>query len=49
MSFTTREEAVGAIAELHDDYDGHCRAARAIVEQHFAAERVLGRMLAEGL
>lgn len=45
LTFTTPDEAVERIAALNADYLMHARAAREIAEEHFAAERVLGRMI----
>jgi hypothetical protein len=46
LAFTTSEEAVEAVRAVALDYDRHARAARRIAAEHFAAERVLGAMLA---
>jgi hypothetical protein len=45
LSFTTPDEAKAALRRLDDDYDGHCRAARALIEEHFDARRVLADVL----
>ena len=45
--FSTREEAGAALATIRADYARACRHARALAESHFAAERVLGRLLAD--
>ncbi len=45
LPFRTPAEAHAAVASLDADYPRHCRAARAIAEQHFDARLVLGRML----
>jgi hypothetical protein len=47
FAFQTTEEAVTAIDEVNRDYARHCRAAREIAEEYFAAERVLGRLCRE--
>ena len=47
LVFSTPEEAVDAIARVNADYPAHCAAARQIACEHFAAETVLGRMLAD--
>lgn len=47
LAFQTTEEAVAALAEVNRDYATHCRAARALAEEYFAAERVLGRLCRE--
>lgn len=45
FAFTTADEAVAALETIQRDYDRHCRAARRIAEEYFAAEKVLGEML----
>jgi hypothetical protein len=45
MSFTTPEEALGAIAEVNTRYAFHCQAARAIAEEYFDARKVLTRLI----
>jgi hypothetical protein len=45
VTFSTLEEAVAGVEEIERDYERHSRAAREIAEEHFAAERVLPRML----
>lgn len=47
ITFSTLEEAVAGAKEIEGDYERHSRAAREIAEEHFAAERVLPRMLKE--
>jgi hypothetical protein len=39
------DDILGAIEAIESDYDGHCRAAREIAAEYFAAERVLGSLL----
>jgi hypothetical protein len=46
LRFRTLDEAVAAIAEIDADYAAHAAAATEIAAEHFAAEAVLGRMLA---
>jgi hypothetical protein len=41
------EEVLASFAEIDADYPGHCRAAREIAEEYFAADKVLGKMLAD--
>ena len=48
LAYRTPEEAVAAIRRLHDDYDAHCRAARAVVEEYFDARQVLTCLLEQG-
>lgn len=45
VTFTTLAEAVAGVEEISGDYERHSRAARAIAAEHFAAERVLPRLL----
>jgi hypothetical protein len=45
LAFRTFDEAVAAVEEVARDPEGHGRAARALAEKHFAAERVLPRLL----
>jgi len=47
IAYSTMEEAVDAVARVNADYAGHGAAARRIAAEHFAAERVLGRLLAD--
>ena len=47
FAFTTFDEALGAVEAINADYERHCRAARAIAEEYFAAERVAARLLAD--
>jgi hypothetical protein len=48
FSFKTMEEILDAFARVQSDYRRHCQAARALAEEHFRAETVLGRLV-EGL
>jgi hypothetical protein len=45
FNFATQDEALVAIAELNSDYGRHSRAARAIAEEFFDSDRVLGDLL----
>ena len=47
LAFETMEEAAAALDEVNRDYARHCRAAREIALEYFAAERVLGRLCRE--
>jgi hypothetical protein len=47
FAFTTMEEILAALEAIESDYDRHARAARAIAEEHFRAETVLARLLAD--
>ena len=49
LPFRTPEEAKAQVIKLDDDYPAHCRAARAIAEEHFDAQKVLTRMLEAAL
>lgn len=46
LAFRTLDEAADGAARIAADYARHCRAARALAEEHFAAPRVLARFLA---
>ena len=43
--FHTIEEAAEALAAMNADYEHHCRAARALAEEHFDARKVTARIL----
>jgi hypothetical protein len=45
LTFRTYEEAMSALSRVTEDYDGHCRAARAVVAEHFDARVVLEDLL----
>jgi hypothetical protein len=45
LLFRDVEEAVAAVAEVDRDWAGHCRAARALAEEHLDARRGLPAML----
>jgi hypothetical protein len=47
IAFRTQEELVEAIDDLDTRYADHCRRARALAQEYFSAEKVLGTMLAE--
>jgi hypothetical protein len=47
LAFRTPEEAVEALQRVAADYRHHSRAAHAIAQEHFRAETVLSRLLAE--
>ena len=47
--FRTMDEAVRALAAAETEYDRHGRAARALVEEHFDARRVVARVLEQAL
>lgn len=46
-AFTTREEAVAALAAVRADYAGACAHAREVAERCFRAEDVCARLLAD--
>jgi hypothetical protein len=45
VAFSTIDEAVAGARAIAGDYGAHAAAARAIAEEHFAADRVLSPML----
>jgi hypothetical protein len=45
FAFSTMEEVLAAVDEINADYEGHCRAARAIAEEYFRAETVVGKVV----
>jgi glycosyltransferase involved in cell wall biosynthesis len=45
FAFNSMDEILGAIEAINSDYERHSRAAREIAEEHFAAEKVLGKLL----
>ena len=47
--FATAEQAARALAAINEDYEGHCRAARELVETHFDAAQVAGEILQTAL
>jgi hypothetical protein len=47
LAFGTLEEAVEGAARIGRDYDGHSRAARALAEEYFDSDKVLGRFIDE--
>jgi hypothetical protein len=49
ISFTTIEEAVAGIEDVERNYERHSRAARAIARDHFDANEVLSRLVAEAM
>jgi glycosyltransferase involved in cell wall biosynthesis len=46
FAFATVEDVLAAMDEIDSDYERQRRAAREIAQEHFAAERVLGDLLA---
>lgn len=49
QAFTTIEEAVQAVEEVHRDLPGHSRAARDIAEEYFDSDKVLTAFLDRAL
>lgn len=47
FAFNTIDEAAAAIEAIDSDYERHARAAAELAREHFDAEVVLGRMLAD--
>jgi hypothetical protein len=47
VTFTDVDEAAAALAAAERDHARRCRAARATAAEHFGAERVLGRLIAD--
>jgi hypothetical protein len=47
VAFRTPEEAAAGAERIIRDYDNHCRAARALAEEYFNSDKVLGRLLEE--
>jgi hypothetical protein len=45
VAFQTLEQAVAGAERILRDYDNHCRAARALAENYFDSDKVLGRLL----
>ncbi len=45
FAFRTMEDALAALDAVASDYEGHCRAAREIAAEYFAAEKVVGSLL----
>lgn len=47
IAFSTLDEAVAGAEAIARDYSSHAQAARALAEQQFGSDKVLGRMLDE--
>lgn len=47
LSFRALGEAARGVARIVDDYEAHCAAARALAENYFDSDLVLGRLLDE--
>jgi hypothetical protein len=46
FGFRTMEDVLAAVDAVESDYAGNCRAARAIAAEYFAAEKVVGSLMA---
>lgn len=46
FSWRTLEDILAAVEQIEHDYAGNCRAAREIAREYFAAEKVLGSLMA---
>jgi hypothetical protein len=47
LAFRTLDEAIAGAERIVGDYDRHSRAARALAEQYFDSDKVLGRLMEE--
>jgi hypothetical protein len=47
FAFNSMDEILAAFDTINSEYKKHCNAARAIAEEYFRAETVLGKLLAE--
>ena len=45
FGFQTTDDVLRAVDAIESDYQGHCRAAREVAEEFFAAEKVLGSLM----
>jgi hypothetical protein len=45
LAFRTLDEAILGAERIMNDYERHCRAARALAEEHFDSDRVLGQLI----
>jgi hypothetical protein len=45
FAFRSMEDIVAAVEAIESDYGGHCRAARDLAREYFAAEKVVGSLL----
>lgn len=46
FGFRTMDDILAAVDAIESDYEGNCRAAREIAEEYFAAEKVIGSLMA---
>jgi hypothetical protein len=47
LTFSTPEEAISAARTVHADWNRHARAARALAEERFDSDRVIGKLVDE--
>jgi hypothetical protein len=47
VPFSTPEEAIAGAGRIGSDYEEHCRAARALAEEYFDSDKVLGQFVEE--
>jgi hypothetical protein len=47
ISFRTLAEAIAGAESIARNYDKHCRAARALADEYFDSDNVLGQLIAE--
>jgi hypothetical protein len=45
FGFRTMEDILAAVDAIESDYAGHCRAAREVAAEYFAAEKVVGSLM----
>lgn len=45
FGFRTMDDVLAAVDAVESDYEGHCRAAREIAAEYFAAEKVIGSLM----
>lgn len=45
FGFRSMEDILAAVDAIESDYAGHCRTAREIASEYFAAEKVVGKLL----
>ena len=45
IPFRTMDEAVAGVESIARDYGEHCRAARALAEEYFDSDKVLGELI----
>jgi hypothetical protein len=49
VPFRMLDEAIGGARRIREEYEAHCAAARALAEDRFDSDKVLGRFLEEAL